>query len=217
MAKRIKRHRFEVFLDSADLGGLRMVGTLYRHENRTDVPAAFEYDKAWLRSGDAFLLDPRLGLYTGEQYPPDGIPAFGIFMDSAPDRWGRVLMERREAMRARHEGRPIRALQEMDFLLGVNDRTRTGALRFKSMESGIYLDASENAAPPFARLQELAEITRRIESEDSESLPEYERWLSMLVAPGTSLGGARPKANFEDSDGRLWLAKFPSAEDRTDD
>ena len=216
MAKRISRQSFDVYLDSAELGGLRKVGTLFRHENRTDVPAAFEYEKEWLRSGDAFMLDPRLELYPGEQYPPDGSHAFGIFMDSAPDRWGRVLMERREAVRARREGRPVRSLQEMDFLLGVNDLTRTGALRFKSKDAGAYLDASENAAPPFTRLQELAEISRRIESKDSESLPEYERWLAMLIAPGTSLGGARPKANFEAADGRLWLAKFPSAEDRYD-
>ncbi len=137
-------------------------------------------------------------------------------MDSAPDRWGRVLMERREAVRARHEGRPVRSLQEMDFLLGVYDLTRTGALRFKPIDSETYLDGSENAAPPFTRLRELAEISRKIESEDAESLPEYERWLAMLIAPGTSLGGARPKANFEDADGSLWLAKFPASEDRYD-
>ncbi len=211
-----RRQSFEVFLDASDLGPLKKVGILYRHEIRTDLPASFEYDEAWLHDGRAFMLDPRLELWSGEQYPPPGTGAFGIFMDSAPDRWGRVLMERRESVRALHEGRKPRSLQELDFLLGVNDLTRTGALRFRAPERGVFLDDSENPAPPFTSLRELAEVSRRIESADSESLPEYEKWLAMLMAPGTSLGGARPKANFTDEFGCLWLAKFPAQEDRND-
>ncbi len=213
---RPRRQAFEVFLDAKELGPLQKVGSLFRHETRTDLPAAFEYDEDWLHGDRVFMLDPRLELWTGAQYPPTGTTAFGIFMDSAPDRWGRVLMERRESVRARHEGRRARTLQEVDFLLGVNDLTRIGALRFRSMEDGSFLDASENAAPPFTTLRELADVSRRIERADSESLPEYERWLARLMAPGTSLGGARPKANFTDEDGRLWLAKFPAQEDRYD-
>lgn len=211
-----RRQAFEVFLDAPELGPLQKVGTLFRHEIRTDLPASFEYDEDWLHGNRIFMLDPRLELWPGTQYPPAGATAFGIFMDSAPDRWGRVLMERRESVRALHEGRKARTLQELDFLLGVNDLTRTGALRFRGTESGPFLDASVNAAPPFANLRELAEISRRIETADSESMPEYEQWLAMLMAPGTSLGGARPKANFTDEDGRLWLAKFPAQEDRHD-
>ncbi|HKP97457.1 MAG TPA: HipA domain-containing protein [Fibrobacteria bacterium] len=211
-----RRQAFEVFLDAPELGPIQKVGTLFRHEIRTDLPASFEYDKDWLHGDRVFMLDPRLELWTGPQYPPAGATAFGIFMDSAPDRWGRVLMERRESVRALHEGRKARTLRELDFLLGVNDLTRTGALRFRDMEGGSFLDASENAAPPFANLRELADVSRRIESADSESMPEYEQWLAMLMAPGTSLGGARPKANFTDEDGRLWLAKFPAQEDRYD-
>jgi serine/threonine-protein kinase HipA len=217
MANPKPRHQaFEVFLDATELGPLQKVGTLFRHEVRTDLPASFEYDGDWLNGDRIFMLDPRLELWSGAQYPPAGATAFGIFMDSAPDRWGRVLMERRESARAMHEGRKARPLQEIDFLLGVNDLTRTGALRFRSTEGGPFLDASENAAPPFTSLRELADISRRIELADSESMPEYEQWLAILMAPGTSLGGARPKANFTDGDGSLWLAKFPAQEDRYD-
>ncbi|HWM85519.1 MAG TPA: HipA domain-containing protein [Kofleriaceae bacterium] len=210
------RESFEVFLDAAELGVQQRVGTLYRHDVRSDLPASFEYDHAWLQSDRVFMLDPRLELYSGEQHPPRKAAAFGIFMDSAPDRWGRVLMERREAAAASREGRRMRALQEMDFLLGVHDATRAGALRFRSSEGGAYIDGSANAAPPVTSLRELAHISQRVEEPGVERLPEYERWLAVLLAPGTSLGGARPKANFTDDDGRLWIAKFPARDDRHD-
>src|SRR5690348_15081965 len=106
------RQAFEVHLDAAELGVLQKVGTVFRHETKTDLPASFEYDEAWLKSDRVFMLDPRLALWTGEQHPPNRAPAFGIFMDSAPDRWGRVLMERREVARAARENRKPRILQE---------------------------------------------------------------------------------------------------------
>jgi len=215
-ATKRERHAFEVHLAAADLGVQQRVGTLFRHETRTDLPASFEYDESWLKSERAFVLDPRLELWTGEQHPPSQAPAFGIFMDSAPDRWGRVLMERREVAAAERQHRKPRILQEFDFLLGVNDRTRSGALRFRSVAGGPFLDDQENAAPPVTSLRELAHISQRIEDVGAEKLPQYEQWLTMLIAPGTSLGGARPKANFTDADGRLWIAKFPSHEDRYD-
>jgi serine/threonine-protein kinase HipA len=140
-------------------------------------------------------------------------PGFGIFMDSAPDRWGRVLMERREAAAAARAARKMRTYYEMDFLLGVYDHTRMGGLRFCE-PGGPFLDNSDNAAPPVTDLKELAYIIKRIEEPGVEELPEYERWLAMLIAPGTSLGGARPKANFTDGDKRLWIAKFPAKDDR---
>ena len=215
MAK-AERNAIEVHLDSSELGAFQKVGTLYRHDTRTDLAAPFEYDKDWLGSQHAFLLDPRLDLWAGEQHPPARAPAFGIFMDSAPDRWGRVLMERREAAAAQREDRPMRNLQELDFLLGVHDTTRVGALRFRTSTEAPFLDNSMNAAPPVTDLKELAYISRRVEEPGVEKLPEYERWLAMLIAPGTSLGGARPKANFTDNDQRLWFAKFPAHDDRYD-
>lgn len=209
------RQSIEVYLDAAELGAQQRVGTLYRPLARTDLPASFEYDGEWLQSGRAFMLDPRLELWTGEQHPPADTPAFGIFMDSSPDRWGRVLLERREAASASRERRSLRTLQEIDFLLGVQDLTRAGAIRFRSVQDGQFLDNSDHPVPPVASLRELAAISGRIEDPGAEKLPEYERWLAMLIAPGTSLGGARPKANFTDG-GRLWIAKFPARDDRYD-
>ncbi len=216
MATKAHRESFEVFLDAAELGIEQKIGTLYRHPVRTDLGAAFEYDESWLKSEHAFMLDPRLELWSGEQHPPSSAPAFGIFMDSAPDRWGRVLIERREAALAAREGRKMRALQEMDFLLGVHDQTRLGALRFRSAEGGPFLDHSDHPVPPIARLRELANLSQRLEDPGVDQIPEYEQWLAMLIAPGTSLGGARPKANFTDDKGRLWIAKFPARDDRYD-
>jgi serine/threonine-protein kinase HipA len=216
MTKKTRRNTIEVHLEAQELRVSHQVGALYRHEVRTDLAPSFEYDEAWLQSANRFLLDPRLELWPGEQHPPAHASAFGIFMDSAPDRWGRVLMERREAAAAQREERKMRNLHELDFLLGVHDFTRVGALRFRMNEEGPFLDNSENAAPPVSDLKELAYISQRIEEPGVEKLPEYERWLAMLIAPGTSLGGARPKANFTDNDQRLWLAKFPAHDDRYD-
>lgn len=211
---RTNRLAYEAHLDAPELGVRQRVGVLYRHVLRTDIPASFEYDKDWLKHDQAFALDPRLELWRGEQHPPADIPAFGVFMDSAPDRWGRVLMERREAAAAARDVRKMRTFHEMDFLLGVYDHTRMGGLRFCEPD-GPFLDNSDNAAPPVTDLKELAYISQRIEEPGVEKLPEYERWLALLIAPGTSLGGARPKANFTD-DQKLWIAKFPAKDDRYD-
>ena len=148
------RLEYDVHLDAPELGVSQRVGTLYRHEVRTDVAASFEYDQDWLKHDQAFALDPRLALWRGELHPPAAAPAFGVFMDSAPDRWGRVLMERREAAAAR-DGRKMRALYELDFLLGVHDHTRLGGLRF-CQPGGPFLDNSDNAAPPVTDLKTLA-------------------------------------------------------------
>lgn len=215
MSTRKTRAPFEVYLDSSELGGLEQIGTLYRQAERTGLPAPFAYAQSWLDGGKAFMLDPRLELYPEEQYPPDKSVAFGIFMDSAPDRWGRVLMERREAVQADKEDRPMRNLQEIDFLLGVHDLTRVGALRFRDGQK-VFQDNSANAAPPVTDLGTLANIAMRIEDVGIEKLPEYEQWLAMLIAPGTSLGGARPKANFTNLGSELWIAKFPAKDDRYD-
>lgn len=209
------RQHLEVILDAPELGPQRRLGILHRPLARSGLPASFEYDPEWLASDRAFQLDPRLELWTGEQHPPAKASAFGIFLDSAPDRWGRVLLERREAAVATREHRPARTLEELDFLLGVHDETRAGALRFRSSAGGPFLDDSETPVPPVASLRELAAVSARLEEPGAEKLREYERWLALLIAPGTSLGGARPKANFTDG-GRLWIAKFPAREDRYD-
>ncbi|RGE47081.1 type II toxin-antitoxin system HipA family toxin [Comamonas testosteroni] len=203
-----------VWLDNAGSAPQPLhVGTLTCPAHRS-TPAAFAYDAAWLAHPQAFALEPQLPLVAGPQYPAQGT-LHAIFRDSAPDRWGRVLIERREALDAARERRTVRNLFDLDFLLAVQDSSRMGALRFQSGD-GIYLSASEFAVPPVSKLRELQALAQRIQQDGIEQLPEYEQWLAMLMAPGTSLGGARPKANFEDTDGTLWIAKFPAKDDRYD-
>jgi serine/threonine-protein kinase HipA len=154
----------------------------------------------------------------GPQYPAAERATFGIFLDSSPDRWGRLLMQRRENLRARHERRRPRALTEWDFLLGVHDETRLGALRLRPSPDQPFIDCDEQlAAPPIVQLSELQAASLQFERHlDDESHPEYERWLSQLFAPGTSLGGARPKACVLDRAGALCMAKFASRNDTRD-
>jgi serine/threonine-protein kinase HipA len=177
---------------------------------------SFEYTTEWLKSGFSQMIDPDLQLYPGAYYPRDDKPNFGIFLDSCPDRWGRVLMQRREAVLARVEQRAAKKLLESDFLLGVYDGHRMGALRFKSDEDGPFLnDNKEMASPPWTSLRELEQASLKFE-EDHTNDPEYLKWLNMLIAPGSSLGGARPKANVMDAAHSLWIAKFPSKNDDKD-
>ena len=177
---------------------------------------AFEFKPAWLKSNDTRILDPDLQLFAGPQYAAGNKNNFGLFLDSSPDRWGRQLMRRREAIRARNEERSPSPLQESDYLLGVYDETRMGAIRFKLSPNGEFVNNDRAmAAPPWTSLRELEAASRNYEDE-SQSDNEHERWLSMLIAPGSSLGGARPKANVLDPEGNLWIAKFPSRADSAD-
>lgn len=207
-----REHRIEVHADWVGVDGPRQVGTLMVRPGRGEELFSFEYDDSWLESGKWSLLDPDLFFARGPQYPPGSRPNFGLFLDSCPDRWGRTLMDRREALRAREESRAIRPLHESDYLLGVHDEQRLGALRF-GVDDTFLDDDDEMSAPPMASLRELEEASLRLEERGIEDDPSYGRWLGMLVAPGSSLGGARPKANVVDPDGRLWIAKFPAKGD----
>jgi serine/threonine-protein kinase HipA len=177
---------------------------------------SFEYADAWLKSGFSQMIDPDLQLYSGAYYPRDDKPNFGVFLDSCPDRWGRVLMQRREAAIAKQEDRAAKKLLESDFLLGVYDGHRMGALRFKLDTNGPFLnDNKAMAAPPWTSLRELEHASLKFE-EDNTDDPEYLKWVAMLIAPGSSLGGARPKASVMDAHNNLWIAKFPSRNDDKD-
>ena len=177
---------------------------------------SFEYAATWLKSGFSQIIDPDLQLYSGAYYPRDDKPNFGVFLDSCPDRWGRVLMQRREAAIAKQEDRAAKKLLESDFLLGVYDGYRMGALRFKLDIDGPFLnDNKEMAAPPWTSLRELEHASLHFE-EDNTDDPKYLKWLTMLIAPGSSLGGARPKASVVDVHNNLWIAKFPSRNDDKD-
>lgn len=188
------------------------LGELRFQYGRGKEVSSFAWDDAFLRRAVPPFLDPDIAPYPGGQFRMQGL--FGMFQDAAPDSWGRKLVNRKEAWAARLEKRLVRPLAEADYLLQIFDRTRMGGLRFREGDSGDFMnpDALE-AAPPWVRLRELQESARRFE-EDADDFDE--RWLAMLFAPGSSLGGARPKANVTDEDGNLWIAKFPAKNDEHD-
>lgn len=188
----------------------KRLGVLYVDTLRGTEHYAFEYDDDWLKESEfSFHLDPDISMFSGRQYTTKSI--FGMFADASPDRWGRVLMKRREAIKARNENRKPDKLYDSDFLLGVYDQTRVGAIRFKSEEDGPFLsDDQETAAPPWATLRSLEEASRQFEKDENFL---NAKWLKQLLKPGSSLGGARPKATVEDEQGNLWIAKFPSKND----
>ncbi len=192
------------------------IGLLRVSKIRNAEHFSFSYDDKWLASGEAQSIDPELQLYTGDQHAQSD-NNFRVFLDSCPDRWGKLLMQRREAVFARKEKRnPIR-LEESDYLLGVHDHYRMGALRFKTSEAGDFLDNNErSASPPISTLQELEFAANQIENDVQVDDDEYLKWLYMLISPGSSLGGARPKSSVVDDNEHLWIAKFPSKDDEHD-
>ena len=204
-----------VYADWEDFTDPMLVGTLRSSVIKSKEHFSFSYDQAWLQSPYAQKIDPDLNLYPGDQHSPDS-NNFRAFLDSCPDRWGRLLMKRREAIVARQEGRKPCVLHEVDYLLGVHDLYRQGALRFKRDPNGDFLDNEEKlTAPPISSLRELEHAALQVENGNSED-PEYLKWLTMLMSPGSSLGGARPKASVVDEQDHLWIAKFPSRYDDYD-
>lgn len=189
-----------------------LLGRLYVDGDKRTEKFSFEYDDKWLlNNGAGITLDPELYLYRGRQYTPLGKQLFGLFSDSCPDRWGRLLLQRREAINARKENRRPNKLTESDYLLGVYDEARMGALRF-SVDGGEHFEASDKslATPPWVTLRTLEAAAFSFENDEDGF---EEKWLNQLLAPGSSLGGARPKATVQDTDGVLWIAKFPSKHD----
>jgi serine/threonine-protein kinase HipA len=207
----------EVYADWEGLPGPTLMGKLHVSRIRGKELFSFEYDQLWLKSGYNLYLDPNLEFYSGRQYLPDDKTNFGIFLDSSPDRWGRLLMRRREAAFARKENRKENTLFETDYLLGVFDGHRMGGIRFKIDPGSEFLNNNKSlASPPWTSLGELENASLKLEREDAGEDPDYMKWLSLLVDPGSSLGGARPKAGVIDEKGNLWIAKFPSLNDDRD-
>lgn len=192
----------------------KIIGVLSAQQAKGKKAFSFEYDKDWLKTAQKFLLDPDIQLYGGPQYPNQK-ENFGIFLDSMPDTWGRTLMKRRETQYAKENKEKPKTLYDIDFLLGVYDESRMGALRFKINPKGDFLDNNKTAStPPISYIRELQNAADIFEN-DIE-IKEVNKWLSVLIAPGSSLGGARPKANILDKDKSLWIAKFPTKTDSTD-
>ncbi|MBK8342487.1 MAG: HipA domain-containing protein [Bacteroidetes bacterium] len=206
--------RIQVCAHCQGLTSPMVMGMLAVDQSRGSEVFSFTYNSDWLQSPFAKQLDPDLGLFTGPQYHRNEHPNFGIFLDSSPDRWGKVLMRRREAQLAREEKRQPKTLYESDFLLGVYDGHRMGGLRFRLSEQGPFLDNNkEMAAPPFAKLRDLEFASLQLEKDGAEDEKDYLKWLNLLITPGSSLGGARPKASVISPEGDLWIAKFPSHND----
>lgn len=200
-----------VYADWKGISAPKCIGILSAHQAKGRKAFGFSYDKGWISSQEQILLDPDIAWYRGQQYP-NGKENFGVFLDSMPDTWGRTLMKRRAALNAKEHLKPSPVLYDIDFLLGVHDLSRMGALRFKRDLEGDFLDNDPvSPTPPWTNIRELQYGAELIES--NEDTPEVRKWLTMLMAPGSSLGGARPKANILDEDGHLWIAKFPSKND----
>ena len=203
-----------VYADWLELKDSKLIGTISVHQAKGRKIFSFKYHEKWLETEKPFLFDPDITWDKGQQFPI-GKSNFGIFNDAMPDTWGRTLMKRREAQIAKEENRTAKNLYDLDFLLGVNDESRMGALRFKLHENEPFLN-NDNArpTPPWSSVRELQHGISLIESDKDNK--EVRKWLSILLAPGSSLGGARPKANILDEKGNLWIAKFPSKEDTID-
>jgi serine/threonine-protein kinase HipA len=201
----------EIWLD-CDLGPACLVGTLAHDRGQV----RFRYDGAWLKDARAFALDPDLSLDEHPFFPKPELGNFGVFLDSSPDRWGQTLMKRREALHAKDERRTPRTLYAWDFLVGVQDFTRQGALRLRLAGTKEFLGNEPMAAPPVTTLLELEAVAYQLSSRRIDDLDALRKWLAVLVAPGASLGGARPKANFTEVDGSLWIGKFPARDDDRD-
>jgi len=210
-------NEISVYADWLQLKGTKLMGRLFASQLRGKEIFQFEYDADWLKSPYAAHIDPELNFFAGRQYPSPDQQNFGVFLDSMPDRWGRQLMLRRESISARLENRKPKTLYDSDFLLGVDDAQRLGALRFKIENENEFANSDPTfSTPPWASLRDLELASINYEKSLSHHDPETIKWLNMLLAPGSSLGGARPKAGVKDVLGNLWIAKFPSKNDEID-
>jgi len=211
------KQEIEVYAHWVGFRDPTLIGVLHATPARGKEIFSFEYAHEWLNSSYAQAIDPALQLFQGPWHAPISQDNFGVFLDSSPDRWGRFLMKRREAQLAREEKRDERQLMESDYLLGVYDEHRMGALRFRTHPDGPFLNNNKKlASPPWTSLRELEYASLEIEKDNAEKKPGYSKWLKMLIAPGGSLGGARPKAGVIDEHKHLWIAKFPSSNDEYD-
>ena len=206
--------RLTVYADFDFLTNPNEIGTLCYEHVRGKDHFVFEYSRQWLKQHGGILLSGDLLNVPSLQHPRGNDSVFGFVKDSFPDRWGRLLLDRRERLTAQQEGRPKRMLTNYDYLIGIEDFTRMGGIRYKEKEGDDYINASAKyLVPPIESLRALCDACYEIESaEERNELPE-QRWLDQLIDPGTSLGGARPKANVVDTDGKLYVAKFPSKKD----
>ena len=206
-----------VYADFDWLKDVELIGELGYESLRGADSYSFTFDNEWLRLHSDLFLSDDLNNYPGQQYTQPDKDIFGCFSDALPDRWGRTLLLRREQIAATEEKRPVRRLSSFDFLTGIDDFSRMGGFRFKEDLDGEFINVSESLIiPPLTDIRELIAASAEIEKcEENNMLPDR-KWIAQLVQPGTSLGGARPKANVVDADKTLYVAKFPSRKDDYD-
>ena len=206
-----------VFADFDWLKEVELIGELSYESLRGSDSYGFKFDETWLKKHGAIFLSADLNNYPGQQYTQPGKDIFGCFSDALPDRWGRTLLNRREQILAGEEKRPVRRLSSFDYLVGIDDYSRMGGFRFKESLDGDFINVSDTLRiPPLTDIRQLIEASREIEkSEEENQLPD-KKWIVQLVQPGSSLGGARPKASIIDVDKVLYIAKFPSRKDDYD-
>lgn len=206
-----------VYADFDWLKEIVCLGELSYESLRGSDSYGFTFDDAWLKKHGNLFLSVDLNNYPGRQYTLPGKDLFGCFSDALPDRWGRTLLNRREQILAMEEKRPVRRLSSYDYLTGIDDFSRMGGFRFKETTEGDFINTSNRLRiPPLSYIRDLMHASQEIEkSEEENQLPD-KKWLTQLVQPGSSLGGARPKASIINTDNRLWVAKFPSRKDDYD-
>ena len=206
-----------VYADFDWLAEPMLVGELGYESLRGSESYAFKFENDWLRQYGSLFLSADINNYPGQQYTQPGRDIFGCFCDALPDRWGRLLLNRREQILASEERRPVMRLSSFDYLVGIDDFSRMGGFRFKTAPDGEFINCDSHLRiPPLTDLRSLVAASMEIEkSEEQNRLPE-KKWIQQLVHPGSSLGGARPKAGVRDTDGCLYVAKFPSRNDDYD-
>ncbi len=209
--------RLYVYADFDWMKEAVLIGELSYESLRGSDSYGFRFSDEWLKKyGNLFLSDD-LNNYPGQQYTQPGKDIFGCFSDALPDRWGRTLLNRREQILAEEEKRPVRRLSSYDYLVGIEDYSRMGGFRFKESLDTDFINMTDTLKiPPLTSIRELVAASQEIEkSEESNILPD-KKWITQLVQPGSSLGGARPKASVIDTDKTLYVAKFPSRKDDYD-
>ena len=206
-----------VYADFDWLGKAKLIGELSYDSIRGSDSYGFKFDDDWLRKYGNLFLSEDINNYPGLQYAPPGKDIFGCFSDALPDRWGRTLLSRREQIEAAEEHRPVKRLTSYDYLTGIDDFSRMGGLRFKEYPNGDFIcTESSLSIPPLASVKELIIASGEIEKSEEKNLLPEKKWIQQLVHPGTSLGGARPKAVVIDEHRQLYVAKFPSRRDDYD-
>lgn len=206
-----------VYADFDWFNDIELIGELGYESLRGSDSYSFKFADSWIKKYNAIQLSNDLNNYPGIQYTQPNKDIFGCFADALPDRWGRTLLLRREQILAQEDSRPIKRLSSFDFLVGIDDFSRMGAFRFKETLDGEFINTTNSLRiPPLTDLRELISASREIEkSENANNLPD-KKWITQLVQPGSSLGGARPKANVVDTDKNVYVAKFPSLKDDYD-